>query len=111
MDDTHDESRSISVTSQIYELDDLTQSYRKGYIMKIKEVLVDKIPDNCGECCLLVDAINEYICPVVPKEISRIIGSPYDMTYRRSDCPLVEHDSHHCSNLDGPFVNLRIGGK
>lgn len=61
--------------------------------MKVNEVLVDEIPKSCGECCLLTMTDSGYICPVVPRDISDITGSPYDMTYRRSDCPLKSDSS------------------
>lgn len=56
----------------------------------VRYVCVNRLPDYCGECPLMrqhngVDAE----CTVVDPLKSDIVGNPYDMTYRRSDCPLI----------------------
>lgn len=58
--------------------------------MEIYKVLVDKIPQNCGECALMGYISDDYpVCHgITDHEIREIIGNPYDMKYRRSDCPL-----------------------
>lgn len=62
--------------------------------MKIKKIIVDEIPQNCG-CCFLCEYINgKPRCLVVDREVWEIRGNPYNMKYRRSDCPLqIEKDS------------------
>lgn len=39
----------------------------------VRYVCVNRFPDSCGEC--------------------PIVGNPKDMTYRRSDCPLLVTES------------------
>lgn len=53
------------------------------------KVIVDDLPKGCGECPMM-----QYIrdvfpaCTLLPQEVYEITGNPYDMNYRRSDCPL-----------------------
>lgn len=64
--------------------------------MKIIKVIVDEIPKSCGDCILMQYVNDSYpVCCGLPKEISEITGNPYDMKYRRSDCPLVKEG---CAN-------------
>lgn len=57
--------------------------------MKVLSVKVDEIPNSCGECCLMEYISDTYpVCCALPEEIREISGSPYDMKYRRHDCPL-----------------------
>lgn len=58
--------------------------------MKIEAIIVDEIPKNCGDCCLMEYVNDRPRCFGVSPDISELEGSPYGMTYRRSDCPLVE---------------------
>ena len=56
---------------------------------KIKKILVDEIPPNCGECWIMRYANGSYpICSGLPDDINELTGNPCDMNYRRSDCPL-----------------------
>lgn len=59
--------------------------------VEIKVVFVNRMPDSCGECPMMVyhDCYGPY-CAVLPKKINSITGNPYEMTYRRSDCPCAE---------------------
>lgn len=57
--------------------------------MKVLSVKVDEIPKSCGECCLMEYISDTYpVCCALPQEIREITGNPYDMKYRRHDCPL-----------------------
>lgn len=56
--------------------------------MKIIDVIVNEKPESCGDCSLMFCRNNQYICSVLPTEKYEIVGNPYAMTYRRSDCPL-----------------------
>lgn len=56
--------------------------------MKILSITVDEIPKSCGDC-MFMKYINDWSkCCALPDEVNDISGSPYDMNYRRSDCPL-----------------------
>lgn len=56
---------------------------------KVKKILVDEIPPNCGECWLMrYKNGDNSTCSGLPDDINEITGNPYDMNYRRSDCPL-----------------------
>lgn len=58
--------------------------------MKIKEIVVDKIPENCGDCLLMryLSYDGSPHCTGIDYRKSEILGNPYAMKYRRSDCPL-----------------------
>lgn len=56
--------------------------------MKIIDIIVNEKPASCGECLLMICRNEQYICSVLPAEKYEIVGNPYAMTYRRSDCPL-----------------------
>lgn len=59
--------------------------------MKVLSVTVDHVPDSCGKCCLMrYKNSDQPMCCVLPDGVNEIQGNPYDMNYRRSDCPLVE---------------------
>lgn len=60
--------------------------------MNIYRVVVDEIPKSCGGCALMVYESESYpVCyAIANKQIREIEGNPYDMKYRRSDCPLVK---------------------
>lgn len=59
--------------------------------MEIKKVIVDKIPESCGKCQLMQYICDSPKCVAIADENKwDIAGNPYDMTYRRSDCPLKE---------------------
>lgn len=58
--------------------------------MKINRIIVDEIPKTCGECWLMrFDSKENSRCSGIPDEDNYITGSPEEMSYRRSDCPLV----------------------
>lgn len=53
-------------------------------------VEVNRIPQNCGECPLMsYERYDDAVCTALPRDKREIAGNPYDMTYRRSDCPLI----------------------
>lgn len=60
--------------------------------MNIYKVVVDELPHNCGQCALMGYVSESYpVCyAIANKQIREIEGNPYDMKYRRSDCPLVK---------------------
>ena len=60
--------------------------------MQIKEIVVDEIPKSCGECVLMryLSYDDSAHCAGIDGDHSLLIGNPYSMTYRRSDCPLKE---------------------
>lgn len=59
--------------------------------MNVLEIIVDEIPESCGKCCLMRYINNDVpICFGIPDGKNEITGNPYNMNYRRSDCPLVE---------------------
>lgn len=58
---------------------------------KVIEVIVNLIPKSCGDCPLMVYLYDSFpVCMGLPQETFEITGNPYEMTYRRSDCPLRE---------------------
>lgn len=59
---------------------------------KVIEVIVNLIPKSCGDCPLMKykSYYGSASCVALPYEINDITGNPYEMTYRRSDCPLRE---------------------
>lgn len=65
--------------------------------VRVRYVCVNRIPNSCGECPMLI--INygyngfDYFCGVVDPLKNHIVGNPNDMTYRRSDCPLLVTES------------------
>ena len=64
----------------------------KGEIlpMKIKEIIVDEMPESCGKCCLMKYSKSDFpFCAGIDDGHNEITGNPNDMKYRRSDCPLV----------------------
>lgn len=60
--------------------------------MNIYKVVVDELPHNCGQYISIKYVSDSYpVCyGIVDKRIREIEGNPYDMQYRRSDCPLVK---------------------
>lgn len=62
--------------------------------MKIKKIIVDEMPKNCGECCMMhYNDLWEASCFGIIGENSLAGADPYSMSFRRSDCPLqVESD-------------------
>ena len=57
--------------------------------IEIRAVIVNKIPDNCGECPLMQYLHDSTpVCTAIPQEYWEIEGNPYAMKYRRSDCKL-----------------------
>lgn len=71
--------------------------------MKVLRVIVDEIPTNCGEC-VLMQYINDSpkCCGIQNTDDNKyhndIAGNPYDMTYRRSDCPLAKETQNNADN-------------
>ena len=59
--------------------------------MKIYSITVDAMPKSCGSCplCGYVNSDFPVCYGVADQEIRHIEGNPYDMQYRRSDCPLL----------------------
>lgn len=57
--------------------------------IEIRSVVVNKMPENCGECPLMQYIQDSPVCTVIPQEYWEIEGNPYNMKYRRSDCKLV----------------------
>lgn len=64
--------------------------------MKIYSINVDEMPKSCGQCPLMDYTAADYpVCYGIVRDnaestdIREIQGNPYDMQYRRSDCPLV----------------------
>lgn len=60
--------------------------------MKILSITVDEMPKSCGECFFMKYISDFPKCCALPDEINNIEGSPYDMKYRRSDCPLESEE-------------------
>lgn len=61
--------------------------------MKVLTIKVDEIPKSCGDCIFMKYINDTYpSCCVLPDEVNEISGNPYDMKYRRSDCPLESGD-------------------
>ena len=60
--------------------------------MIVQKVIVDEIPESCGDCFLMQYIKDQPICCALVRDDYRaeLAGNPYDMDYRRSDCPLVE---------------------
>ena len=61
--------------------------------MIVKKVIVDETPESCGECSLMQYINNDtpICCALVRGDYrAELAGNPYDMDYRRSDCPLEE---------------------
>lgn len=59
-------------------------------VCKVIKVIVNVIPEGCGACPMMTySKYGEWpCCAALPEEINSIEGNPYDMKYRRSDCPL-----------------------
>lgn len=58
--------------------------------IEIRSVIVNKMPENCGECPLMQYIRDSHaVCTALPEEYWEIEGDPYNMKYRRSDCKLV----------------------
>ena len=57
--------------------------------MKIKRIIVDKLPESCGKCWLMRYRIDTPTCSGIQDIQNEISGNPNDMNYRRSDCPLA----------------------
>lgn len=60
--------------------------------MIVFKVIVDEIPESCGDCFLMQYIKDTPICCALtrPDYRAELAGNPYDMDYRRSDCPLKE---------------------
>lgn len=60
--------------------------------MKVQKVIVDEVPENCGDCSLMRYINDNPVCCALarPDYRAELAGNPYDMDYRRSDCPLEE---------------------
>ncbi len=60
--------------------------------MVVHKVIVDEIPIGCGRCSFMQYINDTPMCCALAKNDYRaeIVGNPYDMDYRRSDCPLME---------------------
>ena len=57
--------------------------------IEIRKVVVNKLPENCGNCPLLQYLHDtQPVCVAISQEYWEIEGNPYSMKYRRSDCPL-----------------------
>ncbi len=69
--------------------------------MKICKVFVDRIPENCGQCVLMGYINDEHpVCYGIANPVIReIVGNPYDMKYRRSDCPLAKNKGNLCDDV------------
>lgn len=56
---------------------------------KVIRVIVDKIPTGCGDCPMMQYIRDSYaVCIALPEDVYELAGNPYDMMYRRIDCPL-----------------------
>lgn len=62
--------------------------------MLILEVIVDEIPESCGDCPLMEYVNDSPVCCGLRRHDynAELAGNPYDMDYRRSDCPLRSID-------------------
>ena len=61
-----------------------------GKEIKVLEVLLNEMPQNCGECPLMYYVHDTTpVCHALPEDVREITGNPYDMKYCRSDCPAV----------------------
>ena len=58
--------------------------------IRVLKVFLSEMPHNCGKCPLM-GYIHDAtpVCYALPKDVWDIAGNPYDMKYRRSDCPAV----------------------
>ena len=60
----------------------------------VRYVCVNRFPDSCGECPFAVTQDGySFSCVAVDPLKCNIVGNPKDMTYRRSDCPLLVTES------------------
>lgn len=70
--------------------------------MKIIQVVVDEIPTNCSDCVLMKFIDGCYKCCGIYNDdyldFNNIADSPYCMSYRRSDCPLVKETPNNADN-------------
>lgn len=60
--------------------------------IEIRKIIVNKVPEGCGDCPLMQYLHDSPVCVAQPPEVWEITGNPYDMTYRRSDCKLIKED-------------------
>lgn len=60
--------------------------------MIVQKIIVDEIPESCGDCSLMRYINDNPVCCALarPDYRAELAGNPYDMDYRRSDCPLKE---------------------
>lgn len=60
--------------------------------IKIKKVIVDKMPKSCAECPLTKysDHNCKYLCKALPYPDNLLTDDVYSMTFRRHDCPMEE---------------------
>lgn len=61
--------------------------------MTVFEICVDEVPESCGRCPFMEYIEDFYPCcvAITDKTIRALEGNPYDMHYRRSDCPLSKY--------------------
>ena len=76
------QERFLSITREVRVIDRTD--------IEIRKVIVNKIPEGCGGCPLMMYLHDtEPVCVAIPCEYWEIQGNPYSMKYRRSDCPLT----------------------
>lgn len=57
-------------------------------VVEVRQIFVNRLPDNCGECPLMQYINDSPVCCALPESVWDLTGNPYDMTYRRSDCKM-----------------------
>lgn len=67
--------------------------------MVVLKVIVDEIPKSCGDCSLMEYVKDKPVCFGLRgcDYKAELTGNPYDMDYRRSDCPLrsIDDEKHN----------------
>lgn len=57
--------------------------------VEVRRIIVNRLPDNCGECPLMQYIDDDPVCCALPSFRWHLTGNPCDMTYRRSDCKMA----------------------
>ena len=67
--------------------------------MVVLKVMLDEIPENCGVCPFMKYINDKPVCFGLRScnYNAELTGNPYDMDYRRSDCPLrsIDDEKHN----------------
>lgn len=67
--------------------------------MVVLKVIVDEIPESCGVCPFMEYINDTPVCRALRRcdYKAELTGNPYDMDYRRSDCPLrsIDYEKHN----------------